>query len=153
MEGRSFFSVAFGKGILCILILLSLFFVSCSKQTPYPEAARTASDVVIDVKTLGPEVPQFFTYRHQGKNINFFVVKIGDNVFSYLDACAKCYASKRGYGFQSGYLVCKACNVRYSISEIEKGFGSCFPLRLPGRLQGDKCLIPLLELEKASNKF
>lgn len=126
---------------------------ACAKQPAYPEPPRAGNDVVVDVQTLRPEIPVFFTYHYQAKRINFFVIKIDGRVLSFLDACARCYPAKLGYHFDGGYLLCRECNVRYSVSEIEKGAGSCFPMRITGNLQDGKYLIPLAVLEGMADKF
>lgn len=138
-------------------LLLFLFLVSCllscSRQPVYPKPALKGPEVVIDAARLLPESPVFFTHRYRGKKINFFVVKTGDKVLSFLDACAKCYPSKRGYRVEDGYLACRACEVKYPLSNIVKGFGSCFPIRIEGRLQDREYRIPISRLEEAADKF
>ncbi len=95
----------------------------------------------------------FFTYHYHGKNINFFVLKTGDKVLSFLDACMSCYPSKRGYRVDGGHLVCRKCGVTYSLSDVEKGFGGCYPIRIEGRLQDGQYRIPVSLLGQAIDKF
>jgi uncharacterized membrane protein len=109
--------------------------------------------VVVDVSSLLPEIPAYFTYHHNGKSVNFFVMNIGDNVLSFLDACASCYPQKRGFSFDKGYFICRSCNVRYSVAEIEKGLGSCFPIRINGNVRDRKYFIPVSTLQSAADKF
>lgn len=136
--------------IVCLGLLLLL---CCSGQTAYPEPSREGQHVAVDVKALTPEVPAFFTYRHRGKKINFFVMKIDGKVLSFLDACMSCYPSKRGYRFEEGRIVCRDCNAGYPVSEIEKGVGGCFPIRITGSLLDGKYLIPVPVLEEMADKF
>jgi uncharacterized membrane protein len=109
--------------------------------------------VVIDTNKLTSESPVFYTFRDRGKNIRFFVFKSHDKVLSFLDACAKCYPSKLGYRVDGDHITCRKCDVRYSLSNIEEGFSSCFPLRIEGHLQGLEYHIPISHLEKAADKF
>lgn len=153
MEDKKIFGIQLKKQITLILCLVLTFFVSCSRQPAYPEPSQIGPDAVIDISTLRPEIPEFFTYHYRNKNINFFVIKLNNNVLSYLDACADCYPKKLGYRFDNGYITCRACNVRYSVSEIEKGFGSCFPIQITGHLQNGKYLIPVSSLEKMADRF
>lgn len=133
--------------------LLFLFLISCSRQPVYPVPAVEGSDVAIDAATLEPDVPKFYTYHYRNKNINFFVIKTNGKILSFLDACINCYPAKLGYRFDSGHLICKKCSVRYSVSEVEKGFGGCFPIRISGRLQEGKYLIAVSALQRESDKF
>ncbi|HEX8949254.1 MAG TPA: Fe-S-containing protein [Dissulfurispiraceae bacterium] len=146
------------KKMLSFIALLALLTAAaCSRHPVYPEPVRTASEVEIGMKALTEGSPQFFTYHFQDKDINFFVIKTGGKVLSFFDACAKCYPKKLGYRIDNGYIVCKSCNVRYSVAEIEKGIGSCFPIQIPGQLDGNiqdgKYRIAVAELEKAAYRF
>ena len=137
--------------VVVLLVFLSLG--ACAKQPTYPEPPRLGSDVAVDIGTLVPETPIFFTHHYQGKKINFFVLKVDEKVLSFLDACARCYPAKKGYRYDDGALFCRDCNVNYAITGIEKGVGSCVPIRIEGSLQGGKYLIPFSVLEGMADKF
>ena len=74
-------------------------------------------------------------------------------VLSFLDAYMSCYPSKQGFSVDGEYIRCRTCDVRYSLSEIEKGFGGCSPIRIHGRLQGGEYHIPVSRLEASADKF
>jgi uncharacterized membrane protein len=141
--------------ILQALALSSIFsfLPACSGPSAYPEPSRIGRDAVVDVSRLPSETPEFFTYHYGGKNINFFVVRTKDTVLSFLDACVRCYTEKRGYRYEGGYVICRACNMKYPVSEVGKGFGGCYPIRLAGHVQNGKYYIPLLQLEGQADKF
>lgn len=141
-----------GTGTLYI-VLVMLLLSSCSRTTSYSEAPRAGQEIVVDVAGFSQEIPRYFTYSYKGKNINYFIVRSGDKVLGFLDACASCFPQKKGYSFDRGYFICRACNVRYSVSEIEKGIGGCFPIRISGELRGQKFVIPASTLEAAVDKF
>lgn len=138
---------------IVIAFFILLFLILSYRQPVYPEPPHIGSDVVIEVGTLKHEIPQFFTYHYHDKNISFFVVKTGDKVLSFLDACSRCYRHKRGYRFDNGQFVCRKCDVEYSVQEIEKGVGSCYPIKVSGYLQDGRYIIPLSALEKMADKF
>ncbi len=136
-----------------MLFLLLIIFPACSRPLAYPEAPRAGQDISIDISALQPGIPQHFSHSFRGAKIHFFVVKMDDRVISFLDACTKCYPQKKGFGYDSGSVICRACNERYPISEIEKGFGSCYPIKLEGRLKDSRYLISVTELEKLGAKY
>jgi uncharacterized membrane protein len=138
---------------ICIFFLVFPFLVSCARQPVYPAPLLKGTEVAVDVKTLRPERPVFFTYRYHGKNINFFVLKIHEEVLSFLDACMSCYPEKLGYRVDDAAITCKECNVRYSLPNIVKGFGSCLPIRIEGHLQDGEYHIPVSQLEGVADKF
>lgn len=136
--------------LICIVFI---FFAACSKQPSYPVPPQRGSEIVLDVRFLQPETPVFFTYRYHGKRISFFVVRTGNRVNSFLDACASCYPHKRGYKYENGMLVCRFCNVEYSMAKIEGGIGGCYPIRITGSVRGAEYHIPVSALESMADKF
>ncbi|MFO0752871.1 MAG: Fe-S-containing protein [Thermodesulfovibrionales bacterium] len=140
------------RRFICSLLLLALL-ASCSGQAAHPSAPTAGSDVIIDAASLAPDTPRFFTYRFQGKNINFFVVRYEGKVLSFLDACVTCYRSKQGYRVREGGLVCRDCGKAYTLPEVETGLGGCFPIKIKGILKEGKYHIPRAALEQAAAVF
>ena len=142
-----------GLARLLVTSLVLSIVSSCSRQASYPSPVRIGPDIVIDTSGLKLEVPKFFTYRVQDKKVNFFVVKMEDRILSFLDACASCYPHKQGYRCEDNAVICRYCNLRFPISKLEKGIGNCYPIKIEGRMEKGKYLIPVDTLEKAVNKF
>ena len=135
-----------------VLFLVALLF-GCTRQPVYPAPAVSGRDAVIDVSQLNPEVPKFFTYRYQGRNISFFVINMDGRVVSFFDACASCYKHKQGYRTEGSGVTCRYCNMQFSIYTLEKGLGGCYPIKLEGRRENGTYLIPLNVLQAAADKF
>lgn len=127
--------------LISISILSILLIASCAKKPVYPDAPVSGETITIDTKTLKEEAPVFYSLRHKGKRIDFFVVKMKGEVQSYFDACAKCYPEKLGYRADRQFVICKKCDIRYSIESLKTGFGSCYPIALRGKAEGDRYLI------------
>jgi uncharacterized membrane protein len=136
--------------ISAILLIMSS---SCSEQPGYPAPVQAGEDLAIDVISLKPEIPVFYTYRYKNRLISFFVLKSGDKVLSFLDACATCYIHKRGYEYKDNVVTCRYCGTQYPIPKLEKGLGGCYPIRIEGRMENGKYLIPVARLEAAVDKF
>jgi uncharacterized membrane protein len=139
--------------IVAALLLASTVLAACSRQPSYPPPPRQGSDIVIDIAGLQPDTPKFYTYLYQGKKINFFVCRVRGTVSSFLDACASCYTQKQGYRYEEGKIVCRDCDMKFSMYQLEKGLGSCYPIRIEGRTKDGKYLIPVAALEGAADKF
>ena len=139
--------------IALLLLLAFMALVACSRQHVYPQPPVAGANVVIDAAALQSDDPKFYTYRYHGKNINFFVCKVQDKVVSFLDACASCYTHKRGYRSDEGKVTCRECGMKFSVHQLEKGLGSCYPIKIEGRLEGGKYLIPVATLEGAADMF
>ncbi len=142
-------------GVKSVLFFLFFSFAvtACTRQPLYPPPPLSGRDAVIGITSLREEVPQFYTYQHQGKNISFFVLKLNNKVSSFFDACASCYPHKLGYKYEDGAVICRACNLRFSVYKLEKGIGGCFPIRLEGRMENGKYLISLAAIEAEAGKF
>ena len=141
------------KTLCSALVFTVLSLCACSGPPSYPQPQTSGDDAVFDIGSLQAEKPVFYSFRYERKSLNFFVFKTGDKVLSFLDACAKCYPSKLGYRIEGRHVVCRKCEVRYALSNIGEGFGSCYPIRLEGRSEGPRYLIPLAALRDAAGKF
>ena len=137
------------------LLLLSLLpsLMSCSRQPVYPPPVFSGNDAAVDVSTLKADIPQFYTYQFHGKNISFFVLNFDNGVQAFLDACITCYPHKQGYRYEDGVVVCRACNQRFPVYKLEKGIGNCYPIKIAGRMEDGKYLIPRSSLEQEADKF
>jgi uncharacterized membrane protein len=134
-----------------IIPFVSLMFIallsSCITDSAYPEAQSNGTEVVIDATSLKTDVPQFFTYHSAAKKINLFVIKTDGDVLSFLDACLSC-SPRRGFSFSNGYFTCKVCGTRYSVAEVKRGIGGCYPIKVPGKLRDGKYYIDISVLRQ-----
>jgi len=137
--------------VAAIFLILSL--TSCSKPVAYPAPQTAGADIVIDISSLELNVPKFYSYRFQGKDINFFVVKMRMTINAFLDACASCYPHKQGYRCEGDAVICRYCNEKYPIGKLATGLGNCYPIRIEGRVERGKYLISAATLEKSADKF
>ncbi len=140
-------------GYSCFAVLFLMLPAACTRQPSYPPPAIQGGNAVIDRAALQNEIPRFFTYRYQNKNISFFVIKLNDKVLSFFDACATCYPHKRGYRYDDGVVVCRACGMRFPVYKLEKGIGGCYPIKIECKSEDGNYLIPLASLEAEAAKF
>ena len=126
---------------------------ACSRQPVYPAPLIVGRDAVIDTATLKPDVPQFFTYQYQGRNISFFVINMDGRIVSFFDACASCYKHKQGYRSEESGVTCRYCGTTFPIYKLEKGLGGCYPIKVEGRIADGKYRIPIASLEAEAGKF
>ncbi len=126
---------------------------SCSRQPHYGTPPISGNEIIIDILSLPPEDPQFFSYHSGGRNVNFFVIRLNDGIRSFLDACASCYPKKLGYHYENGCVICRACNMRFSIYKLEKGIGGCYPIKLEGRTDKGTYRIAVATLANMTDKF
>ena len=132
---------------------MAMLLFSCAKKEGYPEAPSYGGGVKIAVGTLPEGKPVFFTFYSQEKRIDYFVMRMHDHVESYFDACIKCYPRKRGYTCDGDRLTCRDCDVRYPLDKLKDGIGSCYPIKLAGRVEAGFYLIDAEVLRDGDRYF
>jgi len=134
-----------------VFLSLILLICSCSKKPVYPEALFDGMNIRIELKNMPDKKPVFFTFRSGKKGINYFVLRLDGNVQSYFDACSRCYPKKLGYKLDKEQVICRECDITYNVNDLKDGIGSCYPLKLKGRIEGGIYIIEknsILEGEK-----
>lgn len=120
---------------MAAVVASAVLLFSCTRKPVYPEASSNPSGVVISLGSLQERKPVFYTFFEGKKGINYFVVKLNNSVESYFDACAKCYPKTLGYRFEGDRLSCRACDIKYPLENLKDGMGSCYPIKLPGKME------------------
>lgn len=126
---------------ISILLGIIILFSSCSKKPVYPEASFDSSSLRIELAALSENKPVFFTFFSNKPGINFFILKRNGNIESYFDACGKCFPRKLGFRPADDRVVCRACDVSYRLDDLKDGIGSCYPIKLKGRVEGKTFVI------------
>jgi uncharacterized membrane protein len=142
------------KSCAGVLVVIFFFCVSaCTRQPHYSEPVLKGPVVVVNIAGLREGVPQFHSYNSQGHAVSFFIIKVDGKVLSFIDACMKCHPRRRGFRFDNGSVICRACDERFPVSEIAKGFGSCYPIKLEGQVHGEEYHIPATALEEMARRY
>jgi uncharacterized membrane protein len=139
--------------ITVLVLAVGVLFFSCAKKEVYPEAPSHGGGVRIAFGMLPEGKPVFFTFYVREKGINYFVIRMRDHVESYFDACIKCYPRKRGYAYDGDRLICRACDVRYPLDKLKDGIGSCYPIKLAGKVEAGFYLIDADALRDGDKYF
>lgn len=134
-------------------VAVSISLPACSAEDRYPAPPMTETEIMLNIADLPLAEPVFFTYRSQGKGINFFAIRFPERVLSFLDACVNCYPRRKGYAYGNGMVTCRACDTSYSIYKLEQGIGGCFPIRFDGLVQNGRYVIKRSVLDRHAVKF
>ncbi len=132
-----------GVSVKIFLILIILFFISCSTNEVFLSPEIKGNDIMIDINKLIDKMPVYYRIFNDEKKIDFFVIKGDNNIKVYLNNCRKCFSSGLGFSYEDGYLRCKTCGVRFSVDELPSGMGSCHPVIIPFYREGNKLIISL----------
>jgi len=144
------------KTALSLILVLSLLGTGCSKQAPehrivVPAGAR----VRIPLKTVNDGGVHFFTYKWDGRNVNFFVRTDGTGrLQAHFDACYSCFKYKLGYVREGNEVVCIACRIGYRLEDVIWDYvGACAPINLRSRISDGHLTIRRASLEKGKRFF
>lgn len=137
-------------------LLLALLVGSCAQKAPFHRLVRLdRGGIRIPLSTVADGGVHFFTFEHDGKNVNFLVRSDGQGeLHTHLDACYACYRYKEGFVVEGPNLVCIACRLEYAISdEVWDYIGACAPISIHSSLDGDQLVIDQTVIERAARYF
>ena len=141
---------------VCILAAAAILLAACGRQPPeHPIVEAEGQQVRIARSEVMDGEVHFYTFRHQGKRVNFLVRTDGEGrLQTHLDACYGCYRYRRGFFVEGEFLVCRACRFEYALDDEMWDFrGAGAPLSIHSRLEGEELIIDQEILEKAARYF
>ncbi len=146
----------FGSLRAVLLLALAASFLGCS-NLPAEHTRVKAVDgaIIIPLSDVSDGMPHFYTYKHAGKRINFFVRTDGAGALSaYFDACFTCFKYKKGYRVEGADLVCNECSLNFRLAD-ERWDNSrgCSPILIKSRLQDKTLVLQTSDLEKGAKLF
>lgn len=128
----------------------------CHRVAPEREVVTAQGEAVtIGLERIAEGKAHFFTYKHRGKNVNFFLRRDGTGRYrAHFDACYGCYRYKRGYVQDGPQVVCVACRIGYDLATpIWEFVGPCVPIDLKCRVQGSSVVLPVSAVERGVRFF
>lgn len=141
---------------VCLSLLLAFVVGACSQGPRKHQLVHIENDSVrIPQTEVADGAVHFFTFEHDGKNVNFLVRSDGRGALhAHLDACYACYRYKRGFIVEGSSLVCIACRLEYTITdEVWDYIGACAPIAIHSSIENRQFTIDQSILERASRYF
>lgn len=121
---------------------------------PFPLVKASDGSVRLPLATFDDYKAHYYTYMHEGRPIEFFVLKSKDGVVrAAFNACDVCYLSKKGYSQDGDYVVCNNCGQRFPANEINDVRGGCNPSPLVRVVEGDSLVILVEDIIKGLSYF
>jgi uncharacterized membrane protein len=130
------------------LLVAAAIFANRSLKGPCTEV-HGSKLVNLSLAELKAGTARTFCYRDpHGEVIRFIVARDADGtVHSAFDACRGCFEQQLGYRVSGTNMVCRFCNRRYPVKDMETGIDSCVPIRLPHAIVPDAVQIKVADLE------
>ncbi len=100
------------------------------------------------------EAHHYRVRAEDGIIVHFFTLKSRDGVIrAAMDACDVCYRSGKGYTQDGDYMVCNNCGQRFASHKINEIKGGCNPAPLNRKIEGEKLVISMADVESNSWYF
>jgi len=138
------------------MVLLILLMWGCGRTAPEHEKVVAEGGAVrLQRRVVDDGRVHFFTFDHEGKNVNFLIRTDGDGkLHSHLDACHSCFKYKLGFVVEDQDVVCIACRLKYPVEDEFWDFiGACAPISIYNELEPDSVVIESRLLEQAARYF
>ncbi len=114
---------------------------------PYPLVVAENGAVRLPISTFDDYKAHHYTYMHEGRPIEFFVLKSKDGIVrAAFNACDVCFGSKKGYTQDGDYMVCNNCGRRFPADQINVVQGGCNPSPLTRVVDGDTLVIQVEDI-------
>lgn len=111
-------------------------------------------EVILPLKKINDGKAHHYTYKSNGKEINFFVVMSRDGVIrAAFDACDVCFPAKKGYTQQGDYMICNNCGRKFHSARINVVKGGCNPAPLNRAIKGDNLVIRVDDILSGGGYF
>ncbi len=121
---------------------------------PYPLVVAEDGALQFSLSTFDDYAAHHYTYMHEGRPIEFFVLKSKDGVVrAAFNACDVCYLSKKGYTQDGDEVVCNNCGRRFPADQINVVHGGCNPSPLDRSVEGDSLIIKVEDVVRGQEYF
>jgi uncharacterized membrane protein len=116
-------------------------------HAPYPVVEAENGAVRFPLATFDDGQARYYTYMHNGRPIEFFILKSADGVVrAAFNACDVCYPFKKGYHQEGDEVVCNNCGRRFPANQINVVQGGCNPSPLNRSVDGDTLIIQVTDI-------
>ena len=124
-------------------------------HAPYPLVEPDSSRTVrLPVETFDDYAAHYYTYMHNDRPIEFFVLKSEDGVVrAAFNACDVCYGALRGYSQDGQTMVCDNCGRRFPAGQINIVRGGCNPSPLDRTVEGDYLVLNVDDIIDGAGYF
>ena len=110
--------------------------------------------VRLPVSTLDDGRAHQYTYRADGADIQFFVLKSSDGIIrAAFNACDVCFLEKKGYRQEGDEMICNNCGQRFPSVLINEVRGGCNPSPLDRSTKDGEVVILIDDILSGAGYF
>lgn len=141
------------------IIVIAVIFFNTQRDSDSPKIAN-APEVVDNTSVIFAanlfEDGQVRHFEHvSGKHtIRYFILKSSDGILrAAFDACDVCWPAGKGYYQEGDHMVCRNCGRRFASVMVNEVKGGCNPAPLSRKLENDKLIIQIKDIEQGRQFF
>ena len=140
--------------LILVTLLIAGLLAGCTSDS-HTVLSPSGDSVTIPLADLQPMQARFYKVSLNGGETRFFAVRGADGqVRTALDACDVCFKERKGYEQRGDLMLCRNCNLTFPIERIgPTSVGGCNPHFLPSRVEGDRLVITVEQLQSGTRYF
>ena len=116
--------------------------------------ADSSGTVRLPVERFDDYAAHYYTYMHNDRLIEFFVLKSEDGVVrAAFNACDVCYSARKGYSQNGQIMVCDNCGRQFPADQINIVRGGCNPSPLDRTVEGDYLVLDVDDIIDGAGYF
>jgi len=147
MQKRNFFTLLFTLLVCFFIFPVTTSHAGFSLFGQHKTVKAVDGEVMIPMTDVNDGIAHYFTYKSNGKKINFFIVKSTDGVIrAAFDACDVCFPAKKGYTQQGEFMICNNCGRKFHSTRINVEKGGCNPAPLQRKERDNKVVITVADM-------
>ena len=130
--------------------------LGCHRAAPEHEVITAQGDSIrLELDRISDGKVHFFTFKHQGKNVNFFIRTDGEGTIrAHFDACYTCFKYRRGYVHEGNQVVCVVCHIGYDLDiPVWDFIGPCVPITLKCKIQKSDLVLSISAVKRGARFF
>jgi len=121
---------------------------------PYPLVEVQDGAVHLSLSTFDDGLAHNYTFMHEGRPLEFFVLKSDDGVVrAAFNACDVCFQANKGYTQDGDTMACNNCGSRFPADQINVLRGGCNPSSLERTVSGEALIIEFEDLLTGQDLF
>jgi uncharacterized membrane protein len=146
--------VSFMLAVVLSFMVLAATFSSAFFFSRHAKVTAVDGEVLIPLHKVNDGDAYYFSYTHQGRAIQFFVIRSADGVLrAAFDACDVCYQSKKGYTREGDFMICNNCGRKFHSNRINILEGGCNPAPLQRAERGENLVIKVADIVQGARYF
>jgi uncharacterized membrane protein len=147
-------STLIGLSVAVVAVAIAGFIIFGGGSGGFDVVKAEAGVVKLPIADVNDGKAHFYTYKGNGRDVNFFVLRSSDGVIrAAFDACDVCYREKKGYTQVGDLMVCNNCGQQFPSVKINVLKGGCNPAPLDRAVQGDYLVLKAADIETGAFYF